>query len=183
MGPCGGAAPRFFVADTTPVVMSTTGFGAQQLSMLFDSSTSVPGEVQGNTITITVPYTAIPAAKTSGVLYSATAFTATTAATLAGNPEGALNVTDLTVPLDVNLAGGGSTAAFAAIPSGWSRIPLGLAIMGLLAWCAWRSPGRFQPSSRRPLRTACANASSRSSGRLPLARPTWLSRWRALVPP
>lgn len=119
--------------------------------MLFDSATPADGSVQGNTITIHVPYSAIPAAKSSGVLYSATAFTATTAGTLSGNEAGVFNLTDATVPFDVNLSTDGSHATVLPLPSGWARIPLGLAAMGLLAWCAWRTPSPL-PKLRR-LRT------------------------------
>jgi hypothetical protein len=71
--------------------------------MLFDSNTSVPGSVQGNTITIHVPYRVFAAAKRGATLYSATAFSATTAATLAQNPVGLFNVVDATVPFDYKL--------------------------------------------------------------------------------
>jgi len=127
--------------------------------MLFDSATTVPGELQGNTITLTVPYSAIPAAKSSGVLYSATAFTATALGTLANNPAGAFNLTDATVPFDVSLARTSSGSAV-VMPFGWLRLPLGVAAMGLLCWTAWRIPTSFRsPSaawmrSRRRLRTA-----------------------------
>ena len=147
-----GGAPRFFVGDTAPVAMSAVGLGAQEVSMLFDSSTSVPGAVQGNTITIKVPYSAIPAAKSSGVLYSATAFTATAAATLANNPEGAFNVTDSTVPFDVALAG--KPAAADLLPSGRVGLPLGVGAIGLLAWTAWRIPSPMTTKARRKIRLA-----------------------------
>jgi hypothetical protein len=141
-----GGAPRFFVGDTAAVPV-----GQEQISMLFDSSTPAQGSLQGNTITIRVPYSAIPAAKPSGVLYSATAFTATAAGTLAGNPAGVFNLTDATVPFDVNLTTGGSHATVLPMPTGWGRLPLGLAAAGLLAWCAWRIPSPL-PILRR-LRT------------------------------
>jgi len=143
----GGGTPRFFVGDTAAVPV-----GQEQISMLFDSSTPAQGSVQGNTITIRVPYSAIPNAKPSGVLYSATAFTATAAGTLAGNQAGVFNLTDATVPFDVNLTTGGSHAAVLPVPSGWARIPLGLAATGLLAWCAWRAPSPFRTPIRRRLR-------------------------------
>ena len=144
----GGGAPRFFVGDTAP-----TPVLGEQISMLFNSSTSVPGQVQGNTITIRVPYSDIPAAKSSGVLYSATAFTATAAGTLANNPAGAFNVIDSTVPFDVALSGG-SAASVTPIPAGWARLPLGVAALGLLAWTAWRIPSPFVAPTRRRLRIA-----------------------------
>ena len=137
MESAGGGSPRFFVGDTAAVPV-----GQEQISMLFDSGTSVPGQVQGNTITIKVPFSAIPAAKASGVLYSATAFTATTVGTLSGNPAGAFNVTDATPPFDVALSGQHAAAELLPIPAGWPRLPLGVAMLGLLAWTAWRIPSR-----------------------------------------
>ncbi|HET6910493.1 MAG TPA: hypothetical protein VFH54_14235, partial [Mycobacteriales bacterium] len=90
-----GATPRFFAGDTAP-----TSIIGEQVSMLFDSSTAVPGAVQGGTITIHVPWSAIGGHKRGNVLYSATAFTATTVGTLAGNPAGVFNLTDATPPFD-----------------------------------------------------------------------------------
>jgi hypothetical protein len=95
-----GQAPRFFAGDTAPTPVSS-----EQISMLFDSNTSVPGAVQGNTITIHVPYSVVPGAKRGATLYSATAFSATTLATLAQNPLGLFNVIDATVPFDYTMRG------------------------------------------------------------------------------
>jgi len=92
-----GGTPRFFAGDTAP-----TSIIGEQVSMLFDSSTAVPGAVQGGTITIHVPWSAIGGHKRGKVLYSATAFTATTVGTLAGNPAGVFNLTDATPPFDYN---------------------------------------------------------------------------------
>ncbi|HEX4654712.1 MAG TPA: hypothetical protein VH274_03100, partial [Mycobacteriales bacterium] len=142
----GGGAPRFFVGDTAP-----TPLLGEQISMLFDSSATVPGQVQGNTITIHVPYADIPAAKPSRVLYSAIAFTATAAGTLANNPAGAFNLTDATVPFDVALDSHDAAASL-PLPAGWARLPLGVAALGLLAWTAWRIPSSFRVPTRRRLR-------------------------------
>jgi hypothetical protein len=90
-----GGTPRFFAGDTAP-----TQVIGEQVSMLFDSSTTVPGTVQGATITLHVPWSMIGGNKRGRVLYSATAFTATTAATLGGNPAGVFNITDATPPFD-----------------------------------------------------------------------------------
>ena len=141
----GGGSPRFFVGDTAAVPV-----GQEQISMLFDSATSVPGQVQGNTITIKVPYSAIPAAKSSGTLYSAMGFTATASGTLANNPAGEFNLTDATVPFDVALPGAGGSAGVLPLPSPWLHLPLGLAALGLLAWTAWRIPSPLALMRRRP---------------------------------
>jgi hypothetical protein len=94
----GGGAPRFFAGDTT-----ATQIPAEQVSMLFDSTHAVPGTVQGGTVTIHVPWSAIGGNKRGRVLYSATAFTATTAATLGGNAAGVFNVIDATPPFDYQI--------------------------------------------------------------------------------
>ncbi|MBV9097812.1 MAG: hypothetical protein JO079_07125 [Frankiaceae bacterium] len=91
----GGGAPRFFGGDVAP----TPGTGTE-ISMLFDSNTTISGAVQGNTITLHLPWSMIGGHKTGRVLYSATAFTATAAATLARNPVGLFNLTDATAPFD-----------------------------------------------------------------------------------
>lgn len=142
-----GGAPRFFVGDTKAVPV-----GQEQISMLFDSATSVPGQVQGNTITIKVPYSALPAAKPSGTLYSAMGFTATAAGTLANNPAGEFNLTDSTVPFDVAIGGKTGSAAILPVPASWLHLPLGVAALGLLAWTAWRIPSPYLLPFRRRLR-------------------------------
>lgn len=91
----GGGAPRFFAGDVAP----TPGTGTE-ISMLFNSNTSISGAVQGNTITLHVPWSMIGGHKSGRVLYSATGFTATAAATLAQNPLGLFNLTDATPPFD-----------------------------------------------------------------------------------
>jgi hypothetical protein len=90
-----GQTPRFFAGDTTAPPVAQ-----EQVSMLFDSNTAVPGSLQGNTITIHVPWSAVPAVKKGATLYSAMGFTATTAGSLGGNPAGVFNLTDATVPFD-----------------------------------------------------------------------------------
>jgi len=94
----GGGTPRFFAGDTAPVPV-----GQEQISMLYNSSTTVPGAVQGGTITIHVPWSAIGGHKRGRVLYSATAFTATAIGTLSGNPAGAFNLTDAAPPFDYSV--------------------------------------------------------------------------------
>jgi hypothetical protein len=91
----GGGTPRFFAGD----VAATPAIG-EEISMLFDSNTSVPGTVQGRTITIHVPWSMIGGNKRGRVLYSATAFTASAPATLANNPAGLFNLTDASIPFD-----------------------------------------------------------------------------------
>jgi hypothetical protein len=90
-----GQTPRFFAGDTTAPPVSQ-----EQVSMLFDSQSAVPGTVQGNTITIHVPWSAVPAVKKGATLYSAIGFTASTVGTLGGNPAGVFSLTDATVPFD-----------------------------------------------------------------------------------
>src|SRR3954452_1719882 len=90
-----GQTPRFFAGDTTAPPVSQ-----EQVSMLFDSQKAVPGRVQGSTITIHVPWSAVPAVKKGATLYSATGFTATAIGSLGGNPAGVFNLTDATVPFD-----------------------------------------------------------------------------------
>ena len=132
----GGGSPRFFVGDT-----AATQAPGEQISMLFNSATTVPGSVQGNTITLHVPFSSIPAAKKSGTLYSATAFTATTAGTLANNPAGLFNVTDSTVPFDYQIHG---TAR--RIESG--GMPFGAGGLALLAWLSWSAVQRRERRRR-----------------------------------
>jgi hypothetical protein len=90
-----GQAPRFYAGDTTAPPVAQ-----EQVSMLFDSQNAVPGGVQGNTITMHVPWSAVPAVKKGARLYSVMAFTATAVGTLGGNPAGVFNLTDATVPFD-----------------------------------------------------------------------------------
>ena len=61
-----GQTPRFFAGDTAAPPVAQ-----EQVSMLFDSQNAVPGSVQGNTITIHVPWSAVPAVKKGATLYSA----------------------------------------------------------------------------------------------------------------
>jgi hypothetical protein len=90
-----GQTPRFFAGDTTAPPVSQ-----EQVSMLFDSQNAVPGSVQGNTITIHVPWSMVPAVKKGATLYSAMGFSATTVGSLGGNPAGVFSLTDATVPFD-----------------------------------------------------------------------------------
>src|SRR3954471_22312550 len=90
-----GQTPRFFAGDTTAPPVAQ-----EQVSMLFDSNTAVPGSVQGNTITIHVPWSAVPAVRRGATLYSAMGFSATTIGSLGGNPAGVFSLTDATVPFD-----------------------------------------------------------------------------------
>src|SRR3954453_175949 len=90
-----GQTPRFFAGDTAAPPVAQ-----EQVSMLFDSQKAVPGTVQGNTITIHVPWSAVPAVKRGATLYSAMGFSATTVGTLGGNPAGVFSLTDATVPFD-----------------------------------------------------------------------------------
>jgi hypothetical protein len=96
-----GVTPRFFVGD-----VAAPNPASVQLSMVFDSAKTIKGEKSGSgLITFHVPYSAVPGLKKGQLMYSVTAFTATAAATLAGNPEGLFNVIDSTPPFD-HIAGG-----------------------------------------------------------------------------
>jgi len=90
-----GQTPRFFAGDTAAPPLSQ-----EQVSMLFDSQKAVPGRLQGGTITIHVPWSAVPAVKKGATLYSAMGFTATAIGSLGGNPAGVFSLTDATVPFD-----------------------------------------------------------------------------------
>jgi hypothetical protein len=91
-----GGAPRFFDGD----VAAPSPAGVQ-ISMAFDSAKAIKGDYKPNgTITLHVPYADIPGAKRGQKLYSATAFTGSTLATLSGNPEGVINVLDSTAPFN-----------------------------------------------------------------------------------
>ncbi len=90
-----GGAPRFFVGDVTA---PTAGV---QISMAFDSATTIKGSAAGSgLITLHVPYSAIPGLKKGQLAYSATAFTASTNGTLARGPLGLFNVIDSTAPFN-----------------------------------------------------------------------------------
>jgi len=132
-----GQSPRFFVGDT-----AATQIPAEQISMLFNSSTAIKGSVQGSTVTLHVPFKDIPAARSSGVLYSATAFTATAPASLSGNPAGIFNLVDSTAPFDVRLGN-------------VRRGHAGAAGLVLLAWSPWLA---VRPGMRRRQRRRAAAA-------------------------
>jgi hypothetical protein len=91
-----GQTPRFFDGDVSPP--SPAGV---QISMAFDSARAIKGDYKPNgTITLHVPFADVPGAKRGQPIYSATAFTGSTLATLSGNPEGVINVLDSTAPFD-----------------------------------------------------------------------------------
>jgi hypothetical protein len=91
-----GQAPRFFDGD----VGGPSPAGVQ-ISMVFDSAKAIKGDYKPNgTITLHVPYADIPGAKRGQPIYSATAFTGSTLASLSGNPEGVINVLDSTAPFN-----------------------------------------------------------------------------------
>ena len=86
-----GGAPAFYAGQPKRVKELTA----------FDSSTTVPGSYNPSTgtITIHIPFSVIDNhSKTGTEFYSVTAFTATTAGTIAGNPEGLLAQVDATTP-------------------------------------------------------------------------------------
>ena len=89
-----GGAPRFFAGEPT---MASTDIVA------FDSTTAVPGSYNSNsgTITIDVPFSVIGGHSRPGTeFYSVTAFTATSATSLAHLPASLFNVVDATAPYD-----------------------------------------------------------------------------------
>ena len=96
-----GGTPRFFVGD-----VAAPNPAGVQISMAFDSAKAIAGEQAGTgLITFHVPYSAVPGLKKGQLMYSVTAFTATTVGTLSGNPEGVFNVIDAAAPFD-HVAGG-----------------------------------------------------------------------------
>ena len=92
----GGGAPRFFSGD-----VGAPNPAAVQTSMVFDSATPVKGTESGTgTINFHVPYSAVPGLKQGQLMYSVTAFTATTIGTVQANPQSLFNITDATAPFD-----------------------------------------------------------------------------------
>jgi hypothetical protein len=94
-----GGKPRFFVGE--PVKLEHQPFEA------FNSSTSVPGSYNAKTgaITIKTPFSRLGNHRFKGTkLYSVTAFTATSATTLAHLPTSLFNVVDSTPPYGYVLA-------------------------------------------------------------------------------
>jgi hypothetical protein len=91
-----GQTPRFFTGD-----VAAPNPAALQISMVFDSATAVRGTQNGaGEIAFHLPYSAVPGLKKGQLMYSVTAFTATTTGTLQGNPQVLFNVTDATAPFD-----------------------------------------------------------------------------------
>ncbi|MDX6197746.1 MAG: hypothetical protein QOJ79_897 [Actinomycetota bacterium] len=91
-----GQAPRFFDGD-----VGAPSPAGVQISMAFDSARAIKGDYKPNgTITLHVPFADIPGAKRGQPIYSATAFTGSTLASLSGNPEGVINVLDQTAPFN-----------------------------------------------------------------------------------
>lgn len=111
-----GAPPAFYAGQPTRV---------KELSA-FSSSTTVPGSYDPakGTIVIQIPFAVIGNHSKAGTrFYSATAFTATTLGTVAGNPLGLFNVVDATTPFDYVL--GSSTHTTSGIPSAGGSAPAG----------------------------------------------------------
>jgi hypothetical protein len=109
-----GGAPRFFVGDAAAQSQAPAQV---QLSMVFDSAKTIKGSYSPNgTISLHVPYTAIPGAKKGSLLYSVTGLTGQTLATLRGNPVGIINVTDSTMPFD-HIAGSSGVPASVRPPA------------------------------------------------------------------
>jgi hypothetical protein len=94
----GGGTPTFFAGKPD----AAQAPASLQVNFVYDYSTTVPGSVDAKTGTITVhvPFSALDGHGAKTKLYSAQSFTATTLATLQGNPEGIFNVTDQTTPYD-----------------------------------------------------------------------------------
>ena len=98
----GGGAPRFFTGS-----VGAPNPASLQTSMVFDSATPVKGSQSATgTIDFHLPYSAVPGLKQGHLMYSVTAFTATTIGTLQNNPQALFNVTDATPPFD-HVAGQG----------------------------------------------------------------------------
>ncbi len=93
-----GADPTFF-ADEPHAAQQPSHL---QVDFAFDYSHQVRGsyDAKAGTITVHVPFAALPKLKPKTKLYSVQSFTATTVATLQSNPEGVFNVTDQATPYD-----------------------------------------------------------------------------------
>lgn len=111
-----GGSPRFFAGEPTRVKDLTA----------FNSSTSVPGtyDAKTGTITIHIPFSVIGNHSKPGTpFYSATAFTATTIGTLAGQgqatpPVELFNQVDATAPFDYLLGSSAEAAQTSGTPTG-----------------------------------------------------------------
>lgn len=111
-----GGPPRFFAGEPTKV---------KDLAA-FNSSTSVPGtyDAKAGTITIHVPFSVVGNHSKPGTeFYSATAFTATTVGTLAGQgqatpPVEIFNQVDATAPFDYILGSTATAAQTSGAPTG-----------------------------------------------------------------
>ncbi|MHB8513151.1 MAG: hypothetical protein ACYDCC_13355 [Actinomycetota bacterium] len=90
IGPNG--VPRYFAGEPSRVRYFT----------LFDSSNTIDGSYEQNsgTITLTLPFSMIGDHGPGTMLYSVTAFTATSAASLSKNSSGLFNQIDATPPID-----------------------------------------------------------------------------------
>ncbi|MFN2640322.1 MAG: hypothetical protein ABR548_00285 [Actinomycetota bacterium] len=90
-----GGAPRFFAGEPKHVRYIT----------YYDSSTPIEGSVEGNAITLHVPYSMIGDHKVGTRLFSVTAFSATAAGTLANVPNALFNQVDATAPFNYDIRG------------------------------------------------------------------------------
>jgi len=138
MESAGGGAPEFYTG-TTEAVQST-----HAKYFTYPKTTAVPGSIKGNTISWTVPLSAIGSPANGDGLYSVTGFTATqptpsfsTGATLPnGGAVGAVNIPntiDLTPPFSYTV--GKSTPGFAG---GSAQVAFVLAGAWGLGWVTRR---------------------------------------------
>lgn len=124
-----GQAPTFFAGDTKRT----------RLFMTYQQEIPATGSVDttAGTVTVKVPLAALAGAGgadalTAGsTLYSATAFTATTAATLKSDPEGLFNLTDATTPVDYTLGQAAPTPVVPEVPYPALVALLGAALIGV----------------------------------------------------
>jgi hypothetical protein len=123
-----GGKPTFYDGDTAPPTQQV------QLSQNFSAAQTTRGSYNAKhgTIRIVIPFKDVPAVKRHATLYSATAFTGTTAATLAvPNPsglQGEINQLDATAPFDYKVSRHARTASAAAAATS----PAGSATAGWL---------------------------------------------------
>lgn len=147
-----GMAPTFYAGQPTRI---------KQLSS-FSSSTTVPGsyDARTGTITIHIPFSVIGNHSKPGTkFYSATAFTATTVGTIAGNPEGLFNVVDSTTPFGYDLVSA-SQARSAGGSAGGATGGAGSGAAGGASGGSAGNPGAS--GSGNPSASASAAASSGS---------------------
>ena len=128
-----GGKPTFYDGDTAPPTQQV------QLSQNFSAAHTTRGKynAKNGKIRIVVPFKDVAAVKRHAKLYSATAFSGTTTATLAvPNPsglQGQINQIDATAPFDYKVSRHARTAAAAAATPTHASSMVGAWLIALLA--------------------------------------------------